>query len=179
MQQIEVVTEAIELGEDESAIVFFRDTMLGGGVQAPVAEVKEGNEVSFIAIISYYSKLLHRTTPGKHLYVVGGESSTLLEAELAPGKYYYVRVDPDMGFMKARFHLEAIDVSELPTLQKAMKPCKWVKAGETAQEWFAENKESMQEKAVSAVKKHQDEKTRNKYFLKADQGVDKLLEEAK
>jgi len=139
------------LADDQAAIVFFRDTSFGGAIQAPVVEAK-GADVSFVGIISANTKLLHKTTHGKHIYVVGGESSSMLEADLAPQKFYYVRVDPKMGFAKARFAFEPVLVAD-EKLQKALSGCTWVTSGATAQAWFNENKESMKGKAESAAEK--------------------------
>jgi hypothetical protein len=139
------------LTENEAAIVFFRDSILGGAIQAPVVESK-GAEVEFVSIMSLNTKFLHKTTPGKHIYVVGGESSNLLEADLAPQKFYYVRVDPKMGFAKARFAFEPVLVAD-EKLQKALAGCKWVTSGATAQAWFNENKANLRGKSLSAAEK--------------------------
>jgi hypothetical protein len=176
MSPVDMSEDTTKLGENESAIIFFRDSPLGVAIQAPVGEVAESGDVQFIAIISYNTKLLHKTTPGKHLYVVGGESSTLLEADLAPQKYYYVEVNPDMGFWKARFHMEAIPVSDFPKLAKNLKSCKWVTPNDSAKTWFAENKDDMVKKGEHARKQHADEEKKTKYFLTQDQGADALLE---
>ncbi|MCL1985178.1 MAG: hypothetical protein FWG59_01850 [Betaproteobacteria bacterium] len=143
------------LSENQAAIVFFRDTSFGGAIQAPVVESfveATGSNVEFVGIVSANTKLLHKTTPGKHIFIVGGESSNMLEADLAPQKFYYVRVDPKMGLMKARFAFEPVLVND-EKLQKLLSGCTWVTSGPTAQAWFNENKDSMQGKAESAAEK--------------------------
>ena len=98
--------------KNESSVVFKRVTSFGSGVQAPLGE-SVGNPVKFIGISSAWTKNLYKTIPGKHLFFVGGESASMLEATLDPGKIYYVEVDPNMGVMKARFSLLPQDLNKI------------------------------------------------------------------
>ena len=85
------------LAENESAIVFSRDYILSyiplySLREAPhiaVAEVKDNN-VEFVCTLMGRMKFLHKTTPGKHVYLVAGVASKshILEAELTPQKFY-------------------------------------------------------------------------------------------
>ncbi|MDR2488779.1 MAG: hypothetical protein LBD42_04730 [Desulfovibrio sp.] len=161
------------LADGQSAIVFFRDTVFGGAIQAPIVEAKTSGlntDVSFVGIVSASTKILHKTTPGKHVYVVGGELSRRLEADLAPNKFYYVRVDPRMGVFKASFAFEPILAND-EKLQKALSGCNWVKPGATANEWFISNKEGMKEKAEKSAERSDN----NKAFLTPGQGFDALV----
>ncbi|MDR2695271.1 MAG: hypothetical protein LBC79_02690 [Deltaproteobacteria bacterium] len=155
------------LADNQSAIIFFRDTSFGGAIQAPLVESRGAN-VEFVGIISANTKLLHKTTPGKHLFIVSGESSNMLEADLAPKKFYYVRVDPKLGFAKARFAFEPVSVAD-EKLQKALSGCTWVTSGATAQAWFNENQASMQSKADTSAEKGQ------KAILNRGDGSDMLI----
>lgn len=141
------------VAEEESAIVFLRATNFGGAIQAPVVEV--GNEgPEFVAIVSAAKKIMHRTSPGEHVFVIGGESSGALKAELSPGKIYYVHVEPKMGLWKARFVMVPVKPGELATesFRKDLGWCKWSKPGPSAGVWFEENRASMAEKAQEALK---------------------------
>lgn len=156
------------LAKNQAAIVFFRDTSFGGAIQAPVVESLD-QDVAFVGIVSANTRLMHKTTPGKHFYVVGGESSSLLEADLAPQKFYYVRVDPKMGAFKARFALEPVDAADAK-LPKALSGCSWVAPGATAQGWFNENKGNLKGKSDSAATRE------NKAVLKPYNGSDRLIQ---
>ena len=156
------------LSDNQAAIIFFRDTSFGGAIQAPIVEAK-GADVEFVGIVSANTKLLHKTTPGKHIYVVGGESSNMLEADLAPQKFYYVRVDPKLGFAKARFAFEPVLATD-EKLQKALSGCTWVTSGATAQAWFNDNRASMKGKADSAAEKEK------KAILASGSGVESLIQ---
>ena len=156
------------LSDNQTAIVFFRDTSFGGGIQAPVVESKD-SDIEFVSIISANTKFLHKTTPGKHTFIVGGESSNILEADLAPQKFYYVRVDPKMGVIKARFAFEPVLTAD-EKLQKALSGCTWVTPGATSHAWFTENKESMRGKTESAMKREK------RAALAQDNGFDMLIQ---
>jgi hypothetical protein len=145
MQPVVHAPSAAQLSPEQSAIVFFRDTSFGGAIQAPIAE-GINNNVSFVGIVSANTKLLHKTTPGQHIYVVGGESSNLLFADLEPQKFYYVRVSPKMGLWKARFKFEPVLPGNAAELVDDLADCKWVAPNPDSQAWFADNKSSMQEK---------------------------------
>ncbi|MDL2306648.1 hypothetical protein LJC48_01280 [Desulfovibrio sp. OttesenSCG-928-C06] len=147
------MSEAVAV--EESAIVFLRATNMGGAVQAPVIEVsEEGPE--FVAIVSAAKKVMHRTAAGKHVYVIGGESSGALKADLAPGKIYYVYVEPKLGLWKARFVMVPVKPGELAkdSFKKDLGWCKWSKPGPTAEAWFRQNMSSMSEKAQEALKEN-------------------------
>lgn len=149
MQATTVGENESVLAGNQSAVVFFRDSSMGGAVQAPIVESKAA-DVEFVSILSANTKVLHKTVPGKHIYIIGGESSNMLDAVLAPQKFYYVRVTPKMGLWKARFVFEPVLASD-EKLQKALSDCTWVASGATAKIWFSENKKSMQKKFEDAA----------------------------
>ncbi len=155
MQHIDSTAINTQISQEESAIVFFRATSIGGGVQAPVIEVSEDGKISFVAIISAATKYLHRTTSGKHLYVVGGESSEMLEADMEAGKTYYAYVSPRMGWWKARFVFVPVpDVTD-ETFKKDLAWCDWVQNTSAGDQWFLDNFPSLQKKYTDALKEHQ------------------------
>jgi len=138
----------VVLAKNQAAVVFFRDTILGAAIQAPVVEIVD-KDVAFVGIVSANTKLLHKTTPGRHVYIVGGEGSHRVEADLAPQKFYYVRVAPKMGAWKASFELEPVDAAD-EKLPKALSGCTWIAPGTTSQAWFNDNKASLLDKGNTA-----------------------------
>jgi len=139
------------LAKNQAAIVFFRDTSFGGAIQAPIVESLD-KDLAFVGILSANTKLLYKTAPGKHIFIVGGEDSNMLEADLAPQKFYYVRVSPKIGLWKARFVFEPVTAAD-EKLQKALSGCTWTTAGASAQTWFNDNKNSLQRKSIAATNK--------------------------
>ena len=146
------VTGAVQ--SDQAAIVFFRPSLFGGGIQAPVIEATE-TDILYVGIVSSKMKLLHKTTPGKHHYIVGGEDSNLLEADLEGGKIYYVEVNPKLGLVKARFVFVPITNTELSSesFLKDLAACKWYANLPEGKAWFESNYASLKNKKEKAVGK--------------------------
>lgn len=141
------------LQEDQAAVIFFRPSSFGGAIQAPVIEGASGDRLELVGIVSSGYKVLYMTTPGLHYFVVGGESSDLLEAHLEGGKFYYVLVDPRMGGFKARFALVPMLYEQLGTkdFNSDMQYCKWVVPKPEAEQWFKDNWPSLQSKYKAAM----------------------------
>ena len=162
-----VVSQQVTPQGEEASITFFRSSMLGGMVQAPIAEEIPLADLQLVGICSTDTKVRHIVTPGQHIYVVGGESGSLLEAEVAPGMNYYVRVTPRFGWAKARFEMVAVSPEELasPEVQKEIRGCVLVSPNKTAEKWFAENKKSMKDKWQTAKIKFQTREDTSKNIL--------------
>ena len=81
------------------ALVFFiRDTSFGGAIQAALYD-----ETEFIGTSSANTHIAYMANPGKHMFMITGESADFMEADLQAGKTYYADVVPRMGVWKARF----------------------------------------------------------------------------
>lgn len=177
---------------DKAAIVFYRPH--GDATQAPIAEYVDG-DVNYVAIVSAKTKFLHLTTPGKHVYVVGGESSHLLEANLEGGKIYYVKVVAKMGMWKGRFgfsattpadmeKVEVEDVREaLGVVRKSfvrekrnLSWCKWYENGPSAETWFQANKDSMLAKYAAALADFNKEDEEDRAIVRPEYGFDAFVE---
>lgn len=107
---------------------------------------KAGDSIKLVGIASSGTKIQYEVAPGEHSFVVGGQSSHYLKANVQAGKSYYVRVVTKMGIVKARFRLLAQKGGELPAAIEKASTIRTVKANASAAGWFAENKVSMQNK---------------------------------
>ncbi len=170
MQPVDPAAMNTAVSQDESVIVFFRATSVGGGIQAPVIEASEDGKLSYVAIVSAATKYLHRTTPGKHLYVVGGESSEMLEADMEAGKTYYAYVSPRMGWWKARFAFVPVPDATDESFKKDLAWCKWVQNTPGGETWFQDNLPSLQTKYTDALKEHQEAKPEDKKIIRPEHG---------
>lgn len=139
--------------EDQAVITFYRNVFVGSAIQAPIAE-EVGDDVSFVGISSKDTKIQHVVAPGKHRYVVGGESSHLLEADVEAGKSYYAKVDPRMGWLKARFHLVAQKGEDSEDAMKTVAKLNCVAPNEEGQKWFENHRKSMLNKLRKAKEDH-------------------------
>ena len=161
------------LTENEAAIIFVRPTNYGGAVQAPIIKVEDNNNISLVGISSAWTKIFHKTTPGKHVYVVGGESGRMLQATLDGGKFYYVTVDPSMGFAKARFSLLPVADEGLTkeSFRQDLAKSDWVVPSASANAWFMENKTSLLEKVSVAREKFNNADPADREILVPQYGV--------
>lgn len=129
-----------------AVITFYRTSFVDGDIaQAPIVE-KAGDSIKLVGIASSGTKIQYEVAPGEHSFVVGGQSSHYLKANVQAGKSYYVRVVTKMGIVKARFRLLAQKGGELPAAIEKASTIRTVKANASAAGWFAENKVSMQNK---------------------------------
>ena len=163
-----LIEEPKMIQSDESAIVFMRPSVFGGAIQAPIAEIKDDGLV-FVAISSSGTRILHKTTPGKHLYLVGGESAHLLEADLEAGMVYYVYVKAIRGLWKARFQFNPVTDLTDKSFRKDYIKCKWYTENEKAEQWFQENYKSLEYKTKTQLDKDK------QAYLTSDLGINSLI----
>jgi len=170
-----VVQAQEKLSSEQSSITFFRTSAVGAAIQAPIAEMV-GSELEFVGIAFVDTKIRQIVAPGKHVYVLSGESGEIVEATLAPGKNYYVRMEPHMGFMKARFAGVSIPPTELLTdeVQKQLEDCVHVASNSEADKWFVANKETLLKKFNSGMKKWEKENTKKNAIVLENHGVDEI-----
>jgi hypothetical protein len=62
----------------------------------------------FIGLSQAKSYFAYLCTPGKHLFIGIAENKVAVEADLAPGKSYYILTAPRMGGWKARLSMEPV-----------------------------------------------------------------------
>jgi hypothetical protein len=147
--------------DNESIVVFMRPSGLGFAVSSSVFDLG-GNDEKFVAIVSAKKKVAYRTNPGKHVFMVIGESADFMNADLQAGKTYYARVTPRMGAWKARFSLKPVSKGELISseFKEWFNTCELTENTPEAFEWARNNASSIRSK-------------RTEYWDKWDQRTDK------
>lgn len=138
--------------DDKALLVFIRPSALGAAVQASLYDVTN-DDVEFIGISSYQTKVPYMVEPGEHKFMVVGESADFMKATLEAGKTYYAVVSPRMGFWKARFSFKPIRrTGEGEFTVSSEEFASWLKNGKfvekqpTADIWFEENKADIRAK---------------------------------
>jgi hypothetical protein len=138
---------------NEAVVVFMRPSKFAFAINAGVFDVSTP-ETKVIGIVSATKKVAYRTKPGKHLFMVTGESADFMQADLKPGKTYYSLVNPRMGAWKARFSLGAvhrnIDTAKLNAWKNG---CRWSEATDATYEWAQQNAPSIQKKREGYIVK--------------------------
>ena len=139
------VTTAPETGK--SMIVFLRPSTLGFAIQSSVFRINEDGPV-LAGIVAAKMKVAYQLEPGKHLFMVVGESADFMYAELDANKTYYAIVTPRMGAWKARFSLKPVHAAELGTsqFQGWVEECEWVVKTNDSDIWAHENMASIKNK---------------------------------
>jgi hypothetical protein len=128
----------------KSMIVFMRPSGLGFAIQSSVFEIRD-DEPELVGIVAAKKKLTYQLEPGKHLFMVIGESADFMSADLEPNKIYYALVTPRMGMWKARFSLKPVHADELDSKQfnEWLDACEWVENTPASDRWAADNMASI------------------------------------
>ncbi|MBW3566946.1 MAG: hypothetical protein KY410_03135 [Proteobacteria bacterium] len=146
-----VDTAPVSESEEQATIVFMRPSMYGGMIQASLFEVGNGID-DFIGISSAKTKLAYLVDPGKHRFMVVGESADFLDAEVDAGKSYYAIVSPRMGIGTARFSLYPVRAAGSKFVHgsgefaKWLQDTDWVTKTDTADQWYGQNRASIEKK---------------------------------
>ena len=136
---------------NEAQVVFMRNSFVGSAINASLYELTDSDPI-FIGIISNGTKLIHKTSSGKHRFMVVSEAADFLEADVLAGKTYYSIVTPRMGAWKARFSMWPIKKSaseytlDSEDFKTWKKNTKIAENSEKAAAWFASNKASVVKK---------------------------------
>jgi len=157
-------------GTDESVVVFMRPSGTGFAIQSSVFKVgPEGEE--FVGIVPAKKKVVFRTSPGKHTFMIVGESADFLQAELEAGKTYYALITPRMGVWKARFSLAAVHKNvDKNKLKSWTKGCKLVENKQDAYGWAKRNAKDIQNKHKKYYAKWSGKAEKNKPILHPEDG---------
>lgn len=140
----QVVTSPVQ---GKAMVVFMRPATMGYAIQSTVFEVKQ-DEPELVGIVAAKKKVGYQVEPGKHLFMVVGESADFMSAELDAEKTYYALVTPRMGMWKARFSFKPVSAAELktPEFNKWYDACEWVEKIPAADTWAADNMPSIKSK---------------------------------
>lgn len=97
-------SDKLKLAPQKSRVVFIRHSSGAFGL-APAIIDENGKYIGEPLPKSYFFSDLN---PGEYTFIVWGEGTHSMKANLKPGKTYYVEVTPHIGAWAARFHLDSI-----------------------------------------------------------------------
>lgn len=100
----EAAAPSLAPAADKATVVFIRHSGMARGIRTTILD-EHGDFVGDSLASSWFTRTYD---PGKHMFVAWAENTDVLQADLAPGKVYYVEVDPTMGALSARMHLYAL-----------------------------------------------------------------------
>jgi hypothetical protein len=131
-------------------IVFMRTSFVASAINAELFEIANG-KLKFIGSIPMGGKIIHKTTPGKKVYMAYGMAADFMTADVRAGKTYYSIVRPNWGTGGfAPTPVRTDGTSDYNTSSEDFK--KWVSGTEVlepipaeAKKWFAKEKNNIME----------------------------------
>ena len=147
MREVPVGSSTVVPEKGKAVVVFARPSGLGFAIQSSVFEVID-NKSSLVGIVAAKTKVAYSLDPGKHLFMVIGESADFMTADVLPNKTYYAYVTPRMGLWKARFSLEPKHKQDLgmPELNSSLEECRLVEKTSDSNSWAIGHMDSIQSK---------------------------------
>jgi len=145
----------VKLGKDahtpvpllgQAVVEFIRPNEDNSMTQSTIYDIQSDGD-HFVGVVSGSSRVAYVTQTGSHLFMVVGESADFMEAELAEGKTYYVRVEPRAGVWKSRFSLIPIRRHQIGTPEfTEWESVEMLGQGPDCVQWVRDNVDSIVEK---------------------------------
>ena len=150
----------------KALVYFVRPSSFGGAVQSTIYD---GND--YIGTVSANTHVAYQAAPGKHMFMVVGESADFMRADLNAGKIYYAQVIARMGFWKARFSLVPSNGQfSQSQLEKWISSTRQVTVNEDGRTWARENEESIMEIKDEYLKTWNEKPDNHKQILRRESG---------
>ncbi|MEN8180227.1 MAG: hypothetical protein ABFS39_16625 [Pseudomonadota bacterium] len=146
MNELSTAT-TVEPQDDKALVIFMRPFGQAHRQMSTVFDVTN-EEIKIIGILPNMKKIARYVDPGQYIFMVLGESTDYMSADLEAGKTYYARVAERMGAWKARFSLLPITRSELESEEgkKWVNETQFVEITDSAHAWFEKHKDSIANK---------------------------------
>ncbi len=140
MKEVPAGTSEPKPAPGKAMVVFLRPSGMAYAIQSTVFEMK-GQEPVLVGIVAAKTKVAWQADPGRHLFMVVGESGDFMSAEVEAGKTYFATITPRMGMWKARFSLRPVVGEEYvsPDFVLGLNGSRWVEKDESSEAWAREN----------------------------------------
>ena len=133
--------------QTEAMVIFIRPSSMYANHSSSLFDITDGTP-KFIGILAPWKKIAYPIEPGKHRFMVAarGRRAEFIDARLANGKSYYIRVIP--SFWVGIFPLEPYRGAELdtPGFSENLKDAAWVTNTPNSRQWAVNNKTSIMNK---------------------------------
>lgn len=116
---------ALKAAPAEALVVFVRPSEFASGIGCTILD-EEGR---FVGQSPAHTHFAVSMPPGPHMFISWAENVDALQADLAPGKTYFVEVAPTMGVFSARVHLRALK----PGSEKWSQQPEWLRGTQQLQ----------------------------------------------
>jgi hypothetical protein len=153
--------------ESGNALVYFmRPSSFGGAIQATLYD-----DDIYIGTISAGTHVPYQARPGRHLFMVIGESADFMQADLLAGKTYYAEVIPRLGVWKARFSLRPQNGQIAGSdIDGWLSTTRQVRVNDEGRKWAEENAADIKQKKAEYLPKWNGKGEADKQILHAGSG---------
>ena len=154
-------------------VVFIRPVGTAFRQASTVFDVTAG-KMDMIGVVPNMKKLVYPVDPGQYTFMILGESTDYITADVEAGKTYYARVAQRMGAWKARFSLLPIQRADFGTekVNKWLSSTQYVEPNDRLSEWFAKHKDSIEAKHKVNYEKWQKKPEEKRIGLAPDDGIE-------
>jgi hypothetical protein len=158
----------VAVNPEKALIYFIRPQQLGFLIQAAVYDGEE-----FIGFVPFEQKIPYLASPGEHRFMVVSEAADFMEANVLPGKTYYVQVLPRMGAWTARFSLGPVTKEEMKTdtIKTSIQKAQLIENKPEAYAWAKDNRASVLKKKEEYLKKWLEKGKDQQPVLKPDDSL--------
>lgn len=154
----------------KAVIVFTRSSRMAFAIKTSIVEVV-GDKFKMVGILKARTKIIQNVSPGKHLFMIVGESADYMTADVEAGKVYYANAIARMGAWKARFSLVPVNPGDIGT----KKHKKYLKASRTVDgggdDWMEKNMDSIQQKHQKYYEKWMSKPESSRPHINKEDGV--------
>jgi len=151
----------------KAKIIFIRPSFIASSIQSTIFEIKD-KKPSIVGILPARKRVVYEVEPGKHLFMVIGESADFMKADLLADKTYVVFITPRAGWIKARFSLEPIykNTRRWEKIPYDIRRYKLLEISPNTLKWAKENSRSIQGKYRGYYDKWVQKDSESQPFLK-------------
>lgn len=151
---------------DKATIVFYR---IGSRADTNHALLFDASvdPPHLIGIVNGGMKIAYVGDPGKHRFMVNGANANFMDAEVMPGKTYYVEITLDFGLWREGFALKPQRGND-PDVAATVSALTWFENTPKSQGWVGQHMARVLRQRDAALPKW--EAKEDKPILKADYG---------
>lgn len=150
-----------------SLLIFMRPSSFGWLIQSTLYD-----GLKYIGTLSANTQIAYQTSPGKHLFMVIGETADFMQADLLPNKTYYAEVMPRIGAWKARFSFRPQNGQIAQSdIEEWLADTTQVAPNSLGYDWAAENRDDIKAKHDKYLVEWNKKRPAEKQTLKASSGL--------
>jgi len=144
-----------EAPADKSVVYFVRTSSVGSLINFTYFD-----SAAVIAKCSGRNYVRYECTPGHHLFWGRSENKDFIEAEVEPGKIYFIEAIAEMGFIKAALESHPVDLSDKKAIKRISKLINKKEAVIFTEDQLAQETINFKEVIERGLEKYKEEKAK-------------------